>query len=180
MTESFCKMPRPLMAATQWVSLTTGEHLALSGQDKILWVWMKDRYDFFTAQRKDWFDNQDEIAKFTGCSVSTVKRFIGLLSKHGYMKKTQRRMHGCAHSNSYTIVQDLMLAPVVKATPSPLPLVQEMQEMQEERSGYAPIIFPVAVTYTKPVVMPPEPVSFHPSVQNYSDDEPQWEVRSSG
>lgn len=87
MTESFCKLPRPLMAATQWVSLTTGEHLALSGQDKILWVWMKDRYDFFIAQRKDWFDNQDEIAKFTGCSVSTVKRFIGLLSKHGYMKK---------------------------------------------------------------------------------------------
>lgn len=173
MTESFCKMPRPLMVATQWISLTTGEHLALSGQDKILWVWMKDRYNFFTGQHKDWFDNQDEIAKYTGCSVSTVKRFIVLLSKHGYMKKTQRRVHGCAHSNSYTIVQDLMLAPVVKATPSPLPV-------QEERSEYAPIISPVAATHTKPVVMPPEPVSFLPSVQGYSYDEPQWEVRSSG
>lgn len=175
MTESFCKMPRPLMAATQWVSLTTGEHLALSGQDKILWVWMKDRYDFFTAQHKNWFDNQDDIAKYTGCSVSTVKRFIQLLDKHGYLKKTQRRVHGCAHSNSYTIVQDLMLAPVEKVTPSSLPSVQE-----ERTPDYAPIIFPEAVTHAKPVVVPPEPVSFHPSVQAYSDDEPQWEVRSSG
>ncbi|WP_421560268.1 DUF6945 domain-containing protein [Pseudomonas sivasensis] len=174
MTESFCKMPRPLMVATQWVSLTTGEHLALSGQDKILWVWMKDRYDFFTAQHKDWFDNQDEIAKYTGCSVSTVKRFIGLLNKHGYMKKTQRRLHGCAHSNSYTIIQELVLAPAGKVTPLPLPMVQE------ERTEYAPIIFPVAVTNANPVVVPPEPVSLYPSVQIYSDDEPQWEVRSSG
>ncbi len=174
MTESFCKMPRPLMAATHWVSLTTGEHLALSGQDKILWVWMKDRYDFFTAQHKNWFDNQDEIAKYTGCSVSTVKRFIKLLSKHGYMKTTQRRMHGCAHSNSYTIVQDLMLAPVEKVKPSSLSLEQE------ERSEHAPIIFPVAVTHAKPEVVPSEPVSFHPSVQAYSDDEPQWIIRSSG
>lgn len=178
MTESFCKMPRPLIAATHWVSLVTGEHLALSGQDKILWVWMKDRYDFFTAQRKDWFDNQDEIAKLTGCSVSTVKRFLRLLSKHGYMKTTQRRMHGCAHSNSYTIVQDMILAPIGKVMPSSLPLVDEMQE--ERTPAYAPIILPVAVTRTKPVVVSPESVSFYPSEQASWDDEPQWVVRSSG
>ena len=174
MTESFCKMPRPLMAATKWVSLTTGEHLALSGQDKILWVWMKDRYDFFTAQQKDWFDNQDEIAKYTGCSVSTVKRFIQLLNKHGYLKKIQRRVHGCAHSNSYTIVQDLRLAPIEKVTPSSLPLVQE-----ERTPGYEPIIFPVAMTHAKPVVVAPEQVNFHPSGHDSWCDEPQWEVRSS-
>jgi hypothetical protein len=176
MTESFCKMPRPLMAATQWVSLITGEHLALSGQDKILWVWMKDRYDFFTAQHKDWFDNQDDIAKYTGCSVSTVKRFIQLLTNHGYLKKTQRRVHGCAHSNSYTIVQQLMLAPMEKEPPLASPLMQE-----ERVPGYAPIIFPVVVTKAKPLVALPDPTTLQPRGQTVAcDDEPQWVIRSSG
>ncbi|WP_339441837.1 helix-turn-helix domain-containing protein [Pseudomonas proteolytica] len=175
MTESFCKMPRPLMAATQWVSLTTGEHLALSGQDKILWAWMKDRYDFFTSQHKNWFDNQDDIAKYTGCSVSTVKRFIQLLNKHGYLKKTQRRVHGFAYSNSYTIVQDLVLASVEKVTPLPLPLVQE-----ERTPDYAPIIFPVALTHAEPVAVSPEPVRLAAREQAGWDDEPQWNIRSSG
>ena len=175
MTESFCKMPRPLMAATQWVSLTTGEYLALSGQDKILWVWMKDRYDFFTRQHKDWFDNQDEIANYTGCSISTVKRFISNLLNHGYVKKAQRRVHGCAHSNSYTIVQDLVLAPVIDATPKALPLVQE-----ERTPDYAPFIFPVAVSQAKPVVVPLESVILPSSEQAGWDNEIQWEVRSSG
>ena len=81
-------------------------------------------------------------------------------------------MHGCAHSNSYTITHELVLAG--KVTPSPLPFVQEA------RSEHAPIIFPVAEIYAKQVVELPEPVSLHPGVQAYSDDELQWEVRSSG
>lgn len=175
MTESFCKMPRPLMAATQWVSLVTGEHLTFTGQDKILWIWMKDRYDFFTREHKDWFDNQDEIAKYTGCSSSTVKRFIGRLLDHGYMKKAQRRMYGCARSNSYTIVQELVLAPVRDTTPKALPLVQE-----ERTPDCAPIIFPLAVTQAKPLVVPLESVILPSSEQAGWDSEIQWEIRSSG
>ena len=178
MTDTFCKIPHTLMAATHWVSLTTGENLTLSGQDKLLWGWMKDRYDFFTSNSKDWFDNQDDIASRTGCSPSTVKRFIQRLTMHGYLKTSARRIHGFVSSNSYTIVQDLVLAkpmeatPVEKEAPSALPLVPE-----EQTPDYAPIIFQPAVTLVQvPAPVRPQTVEH---IAAFDVEEPQWTIRSS-
>lgn len=80
-----------------------------SCEDKILWCWMLDRFQFFKESKNIWFDNQDEVAAYTGISVSTVKRFIKKLSVSGVLKIDKKNMGGARFSNSYVITKDLEL-----------------------------------------------------------------------
>ncbi|MDQ7915529.1 hypothetical protein RCF34_20675 [Pseudomonas sp. 102515] len=90
-----------------------------SCEDKILWCWMLDRFQFFKEGKNVWFDNQDEIAAYTGISVSTVKRFIKKLSVSGVLVIKPKPMGGARVSNSYVITQDLALVQADKATQKP-------------------------------------------------------------
>lgn len=109
MTETYCQITHEMMRATHWVSKTTGEHLKLSPAQKIIWVHMNNRYNFFRSLGKEWFDSQEDIAFATGCDVSTVKLFIKQLVEHGYMKVERKKIRGFVHSNSYNIVASLQL-----------------------------------------------------------------------
>lgn len=136
MIQGYCKFPKATMAATHWVSLTTGELIPFPASHKILWVWMLDRYNFFTGKGGDWFDNQEAIATATGCEISTVKRFIASLKNHGYLTVTKKPLRGCASSNSYVINHELNLpggkAPVRLLTSKPSvskPYVDECSEI---------------------------------------------------
>ena len=100
--EFFCKLPHKLMRASHWVSRTTGELISLTASDKLLWVWMKDRHDYFTSSGGTWHDNQESIARACGVSVPTVKRWVSLLKAHGYMVVVKRGL-----SNSYSLLADL-------------------------------------------------------------------------
>ncbi|KPX93441.1 Uncharacterized protein ALO64_03681, partial [Pseudomonas meliae] len=104
------RRPHTLLQARQLLSLTTRQPVALSAQDKILWVLMKDRHDYFTGEGKLWFDNQNHIASACACSLTVAKAFIKKLREHGYLTIEKRRIHGCAYSNSMTITRDLILA----------------------------------------------------------------------
>jgi hypothetical protein len=108
MTEAFIKFPKALMAAMHYISLTTGEEVQFTPSNKILWLHIKDRFDFFTSLGNEWFDNQEAIATATGSNISTVKRFLADLTKHGYLKTSKKKVWGCAFSNNYTIAQDLV------------------------------------------------------------------------
>jgi len=127
MTEAFIKFPKALMAAAHYISLATGEEVQFTPSNKMLWLTIKDRYDFFTSLGNEWFDNHDDIAKLSGSTVSTVKRFLAELTKHGYLRTSKKKVGGCAFSNKYIIVQDLVLPSTGKprATPaSPVALSQ--------------------------------------------------------
>lgn len=106
--EPFIKFPKALLAATHWISLTTGEEIQFTPSNKILWLHIKDRFDFFASLGNEWFDNQEAIAAATGSNISTVKRFLADLTKHGYLKASKKKVWGCAFSNSYTVAQDLV------------------------------------------------------------------------
>lgn len=106
--DAFIKFPKALMAATHWVSLTTGEEIQFTPSNKILWLHIKDRFDFFTSLGNEWFDNQEAIAAATSSNISTVKRFLADLAKHGYLKASKKKVWGCAFSNNYIIAQDLV------------------------------------------------------------------------
>ncbi|WP_137279557.1 DUF6945 domain-containing protein [Pseudomonas rhizoryzae] len=80
-----------------------------TSEEKMLWSWMLDRYQFFKTNNNVWFDNQDEIAAYTGFSVSTVKRFIKKLSVSGVLVIKAKNMGGARFSNSYVITKDLEL-----------------------------------------------------------------------
>jgi hypothetical protein len=107
--DTFCQMTHKMMRATHWVSPLTGELIKLEPSQKFIWLWMESRFKFFSASGKQYFDNQDEIAAATGTSVSTVKRFILVLKKHGYVEVGKKRLVGFIESNSYVLTQPLIL-----------------------------------------------------------------------
>lgn len=129
MTEQFCKLTHEIMRATHWVSKTTGQHIKLTGTQKIIWVHMANRYQFFRSLGKEWFDDQEDIAKETGCDVSTVKEFIRLLEKHGYMVVERKKLRGFVHSNSYKIVAPLQLHNKHASTVAPEPDTVDVKDM---------------------------------------------------
>lgn len=166
MSDTFCKAPHSLLQAHHFLSLETRQPVALSAQDKILWVFMKDRHDYFTGEGKLWFDNQTDIASACGCSLTAAKAFIAKLRQHGYLTIEKRRIHGCAHSNSMTITRDLILTPVAPLEAIPKPVLVTPHPGRERVPEYAPIAL-LRVTHTTPA----------PSVTTYAegfDDQPEW------
>jgi hypothetical protein len=107
--DTFCQLPHKMMRATHWVSPITGELIKLEPSHKIIWLWMEPRFKYFNGTGKQYFDNQDEIAEATGTSISTVKRFVSLLQKHGCVEVGKKRLVGFIESNSYVIVRSLIL-----------------------------------------------------------------------
>lgn len=149
---SFIKLTRTLLQATEWISLTTGESLSLSASEKLLWVWMRDRHDFFKGAGRDWYDNQDSIAAATGTSVATVKRWLGKLEKHGYL---ERKCLGL--SNSYTLKADLQLSPTADAPRNPV-VVHKLEPV---------VAIPTLVT---PALVKPVNRSVTPFIGSLDDD----------
>lgn len=109
MTETFCKLTHEIMKATHWTSRTTGEQFKLTGDQKIMWIWMEMRYRFFLSKGKNWFDNQEDIAEATGCDTSTVRRFITKLTQHGYIEVQRQKGRGFIRSNNYKILAPLQV-----------------------------------------------------------------------
>lgn len=107
--DTFCQLPHKMMRATHWVSPITCELIKLEPSQKMIWLWMETRFKFFNGTGKAYFDNQDEIAEATGTSLSTVKRFVSLLQKHGCIEVGKKRLIGFIESNSYIITQSLRL-----------------------------------------------------------------------
>lgn len=114
-----------------------------SCEDKLLWCWMLDRFQFFKDGKNVWFDNQDEIAAYTGISVSTVKRFIKKLSVSGVLVIKAKPMGGARVSNSYVITKDLELVQpdniVKKASTSPVVERSEQVDSQVAPTPKQPV-----------------------------------------
>jgi len=102
-----------------------------SAEQKIVWLYVLDRYKFFTDDKRAYFDNQIDIGNACGVSERTVLRFFKELNAAGYLQVNQTRIGG-HKSNSYVIVRDLVLvqedaakAPV-QAKEQPTPAPQEL------------------------------------------------------
>lgn len=102
----FDKMYKDVRRAKHYTSRTTGEHLKLTPEKKLLWALMLDRFLLFKSSGGEWFDNQQWLADECGVSVITVKRFIQELRQHGYLLVTTTRVYG-GQSNSYEIIEHL-------------------------------------------------------------------------
>ncbi|OWG40095.1 hypothetical protein CAQ69_02005 [Stutzerimonas stutzeri] len=79
-----------------------------SAEQKLVWLYVLDRYKFFTDDKRAYFDNQIDIGNACGVSESTVKRFFRALREAGYLTAHETRIGG-HKSNSYVIVRDLVL-----------------------------------------------------------------------
>lgn len=147
-TETFLKLPHSILRAKQAVSLATSELLPLSANDKLIFLHMKGRHDYFTGQGSQYFDSQQAIADACGVSVATVKRTIGTLRDHGYLV-----VKASMQSNRYTFIADLKIvstegaaalpqaandAHVMKEEGEPDFRVVEYRGGQSERTGDGP------------------------------------------
>lgn len=173
--DAFVKFPKALMAATHWISLTTGEEIQFTPSNKILWLHIKDRFDFFTSLGNEWFDNQEAIAAATGSNISTVKRFLADLTNHGYLKTSKKKVWGCAYSNNYTIAQDLI---GIARTESKVVVGSEMPTAPGVTAGAAPIVLAIVPTPIAPTIVTPETPSpvvglvYHPPSND--SEAPNW------
>ncbi|TDL95825.1 hypothetical protein EBP26_05570 [Stutzerimonas stutzeri ATCC 17588 = LMG 11199] len=85
-----------------------------SAEQKLVWLYVLDRYKFFTDDKRAYFDNQIDIGNACGVSESTVKRFFRALREAGYLTAHETRIGG-HKSNSYVITRDLVLVHEDKA-----------------------------------------------------------------
>jgi len=114
MTDAFVKFPKLIMQSSHWVSLTTGELIVLTPMQKIIWLHIKDRHDFFVSQGLSFYENVQTIADTLCCDRSTVTDFLRALDKHGYLCTTKRIVQGFIQSNAYEILADLKTTRVPK------------------------------------------------------------------
>lgn len=152
--DPFIKFPKSLLAATHWISLTTGEEIQFTPSNKLLWIHIKDRFDFFSKLGNEWFDNQEAIASATGSNISTVKRFLADLTKHGYLKVSKKKMWGCAFSNNYTITQELV---GIVRTQNKVVMAESASNTTPEAAPIVVAIVPtsIAATITTPKAQSP-------------------------
>ena len=140
---------RELLTATGWNGLElvmvendkgklvpTGEVVEivypLSCEEKVIWCWMLDRFQFFKEQNGVWFDNQDEIATYCGVGLSTVKRFIKKLIISGVLHVQKKPMGGARVSNSYVIVRDLVLVQQEDKAKAPVQAKEQPTQAPQE------------------------------------------------
>ena len=81
----------------------SGESLVFTGNIKILYQYMHDRYLFFKRLNKEFFDDQRDIAEAIGVTEKTSSSLIGALCEFGLIEKTKKKIRGAWTSNSYVV-----------------------------------------------------------------------------
>lgn len=79
---------------------------AFTGNMKVLYRYMFDRYMFFSGTGKEFYDNQAQLADAIGVSERTVVKLVADLCSTGLVEKSHKKIKGAWHSNAY-IVHDI-------------------------------------------------------------------------
>lgn len=89
-------------------------HKGLSSNDKVVFSYMKLRYQFFSSKGMPYCESNTTIANALGLSRSTVIRSISKLSEEGFITKDIRNSQGVGRSeqtNLY-VVKDCLFKKV--------------------------------------------------------------------
>ena len=77
-----------------------------TGNLKVLYRYMLDRYLFFKGTGNEFYDNQVQLADAIGVSERTVVKLVSDLCATGLVEKSNKTVKGACHSNAY-IVHDI-------------------------------------------------------------------------
>lgn len=162
-TERFIRFQYRFLCATHYVSQTTGELLKLDPYTKLVYLLMRERFNYFKSTGNIYCDNQEYIAQMTGVSYVQVKRIIKILTRHGVITS---ELSGAAAGKKllYKNIQDLDLVvpaeandhylstsllddqhktkPPVKAPAKPLSLVPASKPQAAPALAVAPSVAP--------------------------------------
>lgn len=111
-TESYFPFYHSVLKATHILNQNTGEYEKFHNSQKLVFVYVMDRYKFFKEQGKEYFDNQEDIAVACSTARGTVFGTLKLLQQCGYLlvKSKKSFVH---RSNSYVFTQDVNLAVII-------------------------------------------------------------------
>lgn len=77
------KLPKALRRSTKFTML-----------QKVLYVYMLDKYMFFTSRGQEFYESLDALAEELGVNRTTVHRGLNGLLDAGYVKKITRKKKG--------------------------------------------------------------------------------------
>ncbi|WP_323149388.1 DUF6945 domain-containing protein [Pseudomonas oryzihabitans] len=129
-TEQFLKLPYDLLAATSFVSSTTGEIVEITMQQKVIYCFMKQRCEFFTREQKEYYDTLDSVANELSIDRKTVMRAITFFTTHGVLFAEKRKSTATRQKWFFKRFNNLVLVQADKATQkaSVSPVVQRSEE----------------------------------------------------
>lgn len=108
-TESYFPFYHSILKATHILNQNTGEYEKFHNSQKLVFLYVMDRYKFFKEQGKEYFDNQEDIAIACSTARGTVFATLKLLQQCGYLNVRSKKSF--AHrSNSYVFTDDICLA----------------------------------------------------------------------
>jgi hypothetical protein len=120
--DNFLMLPNNILALRQVKSKTIvgvdGSYVLVdvTAQDKIIYTYMKKRFSFFKATKKDnkkgssYYDKQKDIAIACGVDVKTVQRVVSKWLEHGYIESIK----GYGNRVNYTKMLDWIAGESVK------------------------------------------------------------------
>ncbi|WP_153015318.1 DUF6945 domain-containing protein [Pseudomonas sp. HUK17] len=107
--EQFLKLPYDLLAANSFVSSATGEIVEITMQQKVIYCWMKQRCEFFTREKKEYYDTLDSVANELSIDRKTVMRAITFFTKHGVLFAEKRKATATRQKWFFKRFNNLML-----------------------------------------------------------------------
>lgn len=112
--ERFVKLPYALMKAKGFVN-KDGEVIPLTHAEKIIYLYLKDRVQYFVHERKEeYFESQETIADNINVNRATVGRTVTKFRDNGILFAVSKKGVSKYNNLSYTSIKDLILFPLDK------------------------------------------------------------------
>lgn len=89
---SYEKLPKSLRRSTE-----------LTPYQKLLYVYMLDKYMFFSSRGQEFYESGETLAQEIGATRKTVQNCIEALIEKGMLKKTTRQKRGVIQECSYVV-----------------------------------------------------------------------------
>ena len=105
--EQFLKLPYNLLRSGGYVS-KDGECVKMNLTEKIIYTHLRNRYDFFTAQGKEYYDTQKDVADVCNMDIKAVGNVLRKFTKAG-LTTIYKKTYGNFVKNVYTSVPVLNL-----------------------------------------------------------------------
>lgn len=105
--EQFLKLPYNLLRSGGYVS-NDGECVKMNLTEKIIYTHLRNRFDFFTVQGKEYYDTQKDVADVCNMDIKAVGNVLRKFTKDG-LTTIYKKTYGNFVKNVYTSVPALSL-----------------------------------------------------------------------
>jgi predicted transcriptional regulator len=103
------------------------ERKGLTNNDRVLFAYMLNKYEFFSKFNKPYKESQEELAEAVDVSLATLKRCLKTLTAEGLLEVVQNKGAGFTSYSTYVVKG---ATPQVK--PKPTQVIKRVQYREED------------------------------------------------